>query len=227
MYCSFEFFCFASSLHCSNHFKKRGLGHSRCFLRRFEGIFFFEPSVLIVCFCHLSISPPSAQPPRYVRGLWEHDVPHLSCKFTQLLFELNNYQARNNWLPSLVCRKCHIFGTNTEMPTSGDICHADQRPFPNSHTLPTISPVNPSSSQKMPPLSFKMCSLENPRYRHALRNGESSFKNWNSFKLESLRSRAKFSKYKKVQSGFYPGDLMTRTGDWVTKWNYISNWHFL
>ena len=104
------------------------------------------------------------------------------------------------------------------MPTSrdlksGDLCHSDQRPFPNLHNQPLLPP-------KRHPLSFNMCVLKNPRCRNALRNGETSLKNSTCYNLESLRSAAKFLKYKKVQSGFYLGDLVTRTGDREIRFAY-------
>ena len=117
---------------------------------------------------------------------------------------------------------------STEMPTSresGDFVtriNASYPPRTNNHTLHAISPLNPSFPSKAHPISFKLWFLENPRCRNALRNGETSLKNWNCFNLESLRSGTRSLKYKKVQSGFYPGDLVTLTGDWEIPGNQTS-----
>ena len=102
----------------------------------------------------------------------------------------------------------------TEMPTSrdlksGDFCHTDNVPPPPcivNYIPPAVSPLNPSSPPKTHPLSFYLCFLRNPRCINALRNGQTSLKNWNCF---SLDRRA----YAVEQGLFLPGDLVTPAGD--------------
>ena len=104
-------------------------------------------------------------------------------------------------------------------------CYTDSAPPPPctiNYIPPAVSPFNPSSTPPPPkkthPLSFNLCFLGYPRCINALRNGETSLKNWNCSSLESLHSRAKSLKYRKVQSAWFSfsgrfGNPYSRLGD--------------